>query len=142
MHKPSIRPSIFSAQRSRCGPFHDPPLGDLTGTTGVDAWDPGAQRAQLGMLRCCPGDDSVIFWDMLQSPLIHSNPQNVKISSPKELDDFKCHPFHPVRSTVDAWVQVACPRLSMDWGSSAYSKPMCLGRSGKMGILRKYWAIE
>lgn len=27
-------------------------------------------------------------------------------------------------STVDAWVQVACPRLSMDWGSSAYSKPM------------------
>ncbi|CAJ1446552.1 unnamed protein product [Effrenium voratum] len=24
---------------------------------------------------------------------------------------------------VDAWVQVACPRLSMDWGSS-YSKPM------------------
>ncbi|CAK9003027.1 unnamed protein product [Durusdinium trenchii] len=27
-------------------------------------------------------------------------------------------------SKVDAWVQVACPRLSMDWGSSAYSKPM------------------
>lgn len=31
---------------------------------------------------------------------------------------------------MDAWVQVACPRLSMDWGSSAYSKPMCLGTFG------------
>ena len=27
---------------------------------------------------------------------------------------------------MDAWVQVACPRLSMDWGSS-YSKPMPFG---------------
>ena len=31
-----------------------------------------------------------------------------------------------LRSSVDAWVQVACPRLSMDWGSSSYSKPMWL----------------
>ena len=34
-----------------------------------------------------------------------------------------------LRSKVDAWVQVACPRLSMDWGSSAYSKPMLPGQN-------------
>ena len=27
-------------------------------------------------------------------------------------------------STVDAWVQVACPRLSVDWGHYLSSKPV------------------
>ncbi len=43
---------------------------------------------------------------------------------------------------MDAWVQVACPRLSMDWGSSAYSKPMYLGPNVVLEILRNRGPLD
>ena len=49
--------------------------------------------------------------------------------SPAKLNRFK---------QVDAWIQIACPRLSVDWGHCGFEKPLlntyesfvCLGEAG------------
>ena len=44
---------------------------------------------------------------------------------------------------VDAWVQIACPRLSIDWGE-AFSKPLLTPFEAQvaLGVIAPWWTKE
>ncbi|KAJ1505356.1 Diphthamide biosynthesis protein 1 [Coelomomyces lativittatus] len=50
-----------------------------------------------------------------------------------EILPHRLHLFHP---TIDAWIQVACPRLSLDWGH-CFSKPLLTPYEAMQVVLGK-----
>ena len=53
--------------------------------------------------------------------------------SPAKLDMF---------AEFDTWVQVACPRLSIDWAASAYSAPVLSTFEAEVALGKQDWSAD
>lgn len=107
---------------------------DLMHKNRQAAIEKGSKAKTFGLILGTLGrQGSTIVYDNLRKTLTDSGRSYVMVLLseifPGKLDLF---------TEVDAWVQVACPRLSIDWGT-AFSKPLLTPYEVSVALKRSEW---